>query len=136
VLVVDASVIAPIVADDGPHGHLLRARIRDETLAAPDLLRIEVVSVIRKQLLRQLLTPARAAAAVEDLSALPIRVFPTSPFVSRIWQVRDNVAPYDACYVATAESLQCPFLTADARLGRAIAFDDSLDVAVEVFAAS
>ncbi|RJQ13077.1 MAG: VapC toxin family PIN domain ribonuclease, partial [Dehalococcoidia bacterium] len=30
-----------------------------------------------------------------------------------------NVTAYDACYVALAEGLACPLLTADARLARA-----------------
>ena len=49
VLVVDASVIAPAVADGGPDGEACRARIKGQSVAAPDLLRVEAVSVIRRQ---------------------------------------------------------------------------------------
>ncbi|MDH5294097.1 MAG: VapC toxin family PIN domain ribonuclease, partial [Acidimicrobiia bacterium] len=49
-LVVDASVIAPVVADAGPDGVRFRQRLHSEQVAAPDLLRVEVVSVIRRQL--------------------------------------------------------------------------------------
>ncbi len=47
VLVVDASVIASFVADGGPGGDKVRARLRGESIAGPDLLRVEVMSVIR-----------------------------------------------------------------------------------------
>ena len=56
VLVVDASVIAPAVADGGPDGEACRARIKGQSLAAPDLLRVEAVSVIRRQLANGALT--------------------------------------------------------------------------------
>jgi len=89
VLVVDASVIAPAVADGGRDGDTCRARLRGETLAAPDLLRLETMSVLRRQLLR------------------------------RGWELRDNATAYDSCYAALAEALDCPLLTADKRLANA-----------------
>jgi predicted nucleic acid-binding protein len=49
----------------------------------------------------------------------------------RVWELRDNLTPYDAAYVAVAETLGCPLLTADGRLGRA----PGLSCAVEVLAA-
>jgi len=43
---------------------------------------------------------------------------PHRPLLSRIWELRDSVSAYDACYVALAERLGVPLLTCDARLGR------------------
>ena len=37
----------------------------------------------------------------------------------RIWELRDNVTAYDAAYVALAEAIECPLVTADTRLSRA-----------------
>ena len=37
----------------------------------------------------------------------------------RAYELRENVTAYDAAYVALAEALDCPLLTADARLARA-----------------
>jgi predicted nucleic acid-binding protein len=119
VLVVDASVLAPVVADGGPDGARYRHRLRGEQVAAPDLVRVEVLSVLRRQLLLGALKERQAAHAVQDLLALPVTVYPTSLVLARCWQLRDNVTAYDACYVALAESLGCALLTADARLGRA-----------------
>lgn len=36
--------------------------------------------------------------------------------LERIWQLRHNLSAYDAAYVAVAESLDAPLLTADQRL--------------------
>jgi predicted nucleic acid-binding protein len=119
VLVVDASVVAPAVADGGPDGEACRSQIKGEPLAAPDLLRVEAVSVIRRQLANGALTPAQATNAIEDLLNLPITVYPTAPLLRRAWELRDNVTAYDACYVALAEALDCSLATADQRLANA-----------------
>ncbi len=115
-LVVDASVIAPAVADGGPDGEVCRARINGQSLAAPDLLRVEAVSVIRRQLANGALTALQATTAVEDLMSLPITVYPTAALLRRAWELRDNATAYDACYVALAEALGCVLATADQRL--------------------
>lgn len=118
-LVVDASVIAPAVADGGPDGVRFRQRLRGERLAGPDLLRVEVVSVIRRQLRAGALDAGPAERAVADLLELPVAVYPTGPLLSRCWELRDNLTTYDACYAALAETLDCTLLTADARIARA-----------------
>jgi predicted nucleic acid-binding protein len=119
VLVVDASVIAPAVADAGELGSRLRRRLRGERLAAPDLLRLEVLSVIRRQASRRVLSLRRADEAVADLLDLPISVYPTIPLLRRVWELRGNVSVYDACYLALAEALDAALLTADMRLAAA-----------------
>ena len=118
-LVVDASVVAPAVADGGDDGWRHRQRLRGEQLAAPDLLRVEVLSVLRRQHRRGGLDAGQVAAAVDDLLDLELDVYPTGPLLRRAWELRENVIAYDACYVALAEALDCPLLTADARLSRA-----------------
>ena len=118
-LVVDASVIAPVVADAGPDGVRFRQRLHSEQVAAPDLLRVEVLSVIRRQLHIGTLDVTQAEQAVTDLLDLPITVYPTAPLLLRCWELRDNLTAYDACYIALAETLGCSLLTADARLSRA-----------------
>lgn len=118
-LVVDASVIGPAVADGGPDGIRYRQRLHTEQIAALDLLRIEVVSVIRRQLRVGTIDATQAEQAVTDLLDLPLTVYPTAPLLPRSWQLRENLTAYDACYIALAETLGCSFLTADSRLSRA-----------------
>lgn len=119
VLVVDASVLAPVVADAGRDGERFRARLRDETLIGPDLLRVEVASVLRRHVDHGSLTPRQAQAAMDDLLALPIVIYPTAPLLRRVWELRPNVTAYDGCYVALAEAVGVPLLTADQRLANA-----------------
>lgn len=118
-LVVDASVIAPAIADGGPDGEACRARIKGQSLAAPDLLRVEAVSVIRRQLANGALSATQANNAIDDLMNLPIAVYPTAALLRRAWELRDNATAYDACYVALAEALGCALVTADQRLANA-----------------
>lgn len=118
-LVVDASVLAPAIVDAGTDGATIRARLRGETIAGPDLLRVEVLAVIRKRRIDGSLSADQADAAVDDLLDLPLSVFPAAPLVRRAWALRDNLTAYDAVYVALAEALDCPLLTADARLANA-----------------
>ncbi len=118
-LVVDASVIAPAIADGGPDGDTCRARIKGQTLAAPDLLRLEAMSVLRRQLANGSLTAKQATNALDDLLNLPLVVYPTAPLLRRGWELRDNATAYDSCYVALAEALDCPLVTGDKRLANA-----------------
>lgn len=118
-LVVDASVLAVALADDGPDGDAARARLRGETLAAPELVDLEVTSVLRRQNRAGLLEARRATLALTDLAALPMRRAPHLPLLPRCWELRENLTAYDAAYVALAEALGGTLLTGDRRLARA-----------------
>lgn len=118
-LVVDASVLAPALGDDGPDGDLARARLRGEQLAAPELIDLEVVSVLRRHHATGLVATRRVRLALDDLVDLPIERAPHRPLLARCWKLRDNLTVYDAAYVALAEVLDATLVTADAGLGRA-----------------
>ena len=118
-LVVDASVLAPALADDGADGDKARARLRGQALVAPELVDLETTSVIRRQLLAGALDTRRARLALTDLVELPLRRVPHRPLLARCWELRQNVTVYDAAYVALAELLDVVLLTADVRLANA-----------------
>src|SRR5581483_8548479 len=73
VIVVDAGVVAVALADDGSDGDKARYRLRGEVLSAPDLLDLEVTSVLRGRLLDGHLVARRAGLALDDLRSLPVR---------------------------------------------------------------
>lgn len=118
-LVVDASVLAPVVADARGDGRRFRDRLRNEVVVGPDLLRIEVTAVLRRHASTGQLTLEQADAAIGDLLLFPITVFPTTPLLRRVWELRQDLTAYDGCYVALAEAVDRPLLTADRRLANA-----------------
>ncbi|MHB1710530.1 MAG: type II toxin-antitoxin system VapC family toxin [Acidimicrobiales bacterium] len=118
-IVVDASVLAPALADDGVDGDQARARLRRDSLAAPELIDLEVSSVLRRLLLSGQLPSRRAEMAMSDLVALPLRRVSHRVLLPRCWSFRENLTIYDASYVALAEQLDAVLVTADARLSRA-----------------
>ncbi len=118
-LVVDASVLATALADDAGDGDRARARLRGEALAAPDLVNLEVTSVLRGRLAGGHISARRAELVLTDLVALPLERWPSLRLIPRCWELRDNLTVYDAAYVALAEALAVPLLTADARLAKA-----------------
>ena len=118
-IVVDASVLSVALGDDGGDGANARASLRDHTLVAPELIDLEVVSVLRRRVNAGLMTPTRAELALTDLTELPMRRASHRPLLSRCWELRETVTPYDAAYIALAEILEIALLTADGRLARA-----------------
>jgi predicted nucleic acid-binding protein len=109
-IVVDASVLANVVGDDGDDGAAARGRMRSEAaLAAPDLIDIETLAVLRKRWLAGSLTETRFQDAINDLRALALDRYPALPLIGRIAELRANVTAYDAAYVALAEALGCRY---------------------------
>lgn len=128
VIVVDASVLVPALADDGPDGDRARDRLRQDALAAPELVDLEVESVLRRTLDMGALDLRRARLALDDLVALPMSRAPHTPLLARCWELRDNLTTYDAAYVALAEALDTVLITADARIAGAPGPDCPIEV--------
>ncbi len=118
-LVVDASVLAVALMDNGPDGDHVRARLRGEDLAAPSLIDLEVASVWRGLARGRQLDARRVAFALEDLRALPLERVDHGALIKRCWELRENLTIYDASYVALAEVLNATLVTGDRRIARA-----------------
>lgn len=118
-IVVDASVLANAVGDDGADGEVARRALGDGgALHAPDLVDVETASVLRRAWRRGDLDDERLLAAAVDLADLPVVRHPVRSLVGRALGLRENLTLYDGVYVALAEALGCPLLTADRRLAR------------------
>lgn len=117
-LVVDASVLAVALVDHGPDGDAARGRLDGQWLAAPEIADLEVTSVLRGLERAGRLGPRHAELALADLADLPLRRAPHAPLLPRCWELRHNLTPYDAAYVALAELLGATLLTGDGRLAR------------------
>lgn len=128
-IVIDASVLANAVGDDGEDGRAARDRLTAAGAAsAPDLVDVETVAVLRKRWLAADITARRFRSAVDDLLMLPIARFPVAPLMIRAYELRANVTAYDASYIALAEGLDCLLVTADARLARAAGIRCTVEV--------
>lgn len=115
----DASVLANALGDDGDDGAIARTRLTESELAAPDLIDVETVAVLRKRWIAGDLTAQRFSDAIDDLEDLDLARYPTLPLMRRAFELRDNLTAYDAVYVALSEQLGCTLLTADRRLATA-----------------
>ena len=118
-LVVDATVVVSALIDSGREGEWASEQLARGPLAAPHHMPVEVANVLRRTALQGEIPDSVAALALQDLLDLRFELFPFAPFARQAWALRDNVTPYDAWYVALAESLDAPLATLDDRLRRA-----------------
>ncbi|HSF03192.1 MAG TPA: type II toxin-antitoxin system VapC family toxin [Solirubrobacterales bacterium] len=119
-IVVDASAIVELLLQaDRAAAVRFRLARADESLHAPHLLDVEVVSAVRRYHLGGDLSAQRGREALSDLSALPVTRYPHDVLLPRIWELRHSLSAYNAVYVALAELLDAPLLTLDRRLASA-----------------
>lgn len=118
-VVVDASVVAAALLDDGPDGRASVDVLSAGGLYAPQLLPFEVANVIRRTTLRGAVDASSGALAIADLGRLAVELVPFEALTGRIWELRENLTAYDAAYVASAEVLEATLFTLDERLTRA-----------------
>lgn len=118
-LVVDASCLYEVLAD-GVRAEPVRQRLAgDPDHAAPHVIDIEVLSVIRRHHLSGRLDETASRQAVDDLRDWPGERFGHQPLLGRVWELRATVRGWDAAYVALAEAFAATLVTLDDRLARA-----------------
>ena len=113
-IVVDASAMVEALVGRDVDTELLDALAGE--VAAPHLLDVEVLSVLRGLALGGKLPPDAAEAARRDHFAFAITRHEAGPLADRIWQLRHRCTSYDAAYLALAEGLDVPLYTCDAKL--------------------
>ncbi|MXZ79283.1 MAG: type II toxin-antitoxin system VapC family toxin [Acidimicrobiia bacterium] len=115
--VVDASVAVEYLLRT-PLGIPLTDTMEEASLAAPEMLDAEVMSVLRRAVLTGRLDEARAVMALSDLALWPIDRVSHRALALLAWEHYRSISAYDAFYVAAARALGVPLLTADGRLAR------------------
>ena len=93
--------------------------IEGASLAAPELMDAEVLSVLWRAVLKGHLQEARAQMAVDDLAHWPVDRISHRSLAPLAWRYHRNVSAYDAFYVAATRAHGLPLITADGRLSRA-----------------
>ena len=120
-IVVDASAVLEILLRT-PAAKAVEARLFHSaqlTLHAPHLLDVEVANALRRYAVAGDINDERGRAALTDLADFPIRRYPHTFLLTRVWLLRSNLTAYDAVYVALAEALDAILLTRDQRLAAA-----------------
>lgn len=89
--------------------------------AAPELILVEAAQALHRKCQRGFLTPKERDALWVDMRRTPIDLLPLHEHVDRALAlaVAHRLTVYDALYLAIAEHLGAPLLTADADLTRA-----------------
>lgn len=118
-IVVDASCLYEVVAGRPLAEHIRGRLIADEAQAAPDVVDVEVFSMIRREFLAGKIDTTLAELAISDLTSWPGERFGHRGLLGRAWELRTTVRGWDAMYVALAEFLDATLVTLDGRLGRA-----------------
>ncbi len=93
--------------------------MRPAELVAPELLDPEVLSALRRAVLRGVIPDSRALLALDDLANWPIKRIGHRALTLEAWRHRHNAGAYDAFYVAAAHAVNASILTTDGRLARA-----------------
>ncbi|WP_017572297.1 type II toxin-antitoxin system VapC family toxin [Nocardiopsis halotolerans] len=121
-VVIDASVLVNALVSDGTAGARANELLAEkDTWAAPEHMPMEVFSAVRGLCLGGGITEGRAHAALTELSeGLEIDLVGVRRLSSMMWELRGHVSGYDAAYAAAARLLDCPLVTADIRLAKAV----------------
>jgi predicted nucleic acid-binding protein len=117
--VIDCSAMIELLAAKTPTGDAIARRVTSaQTLYAPYVLDGEVISALLGLMRGKKITEREADAALSSYRAFPVERQDVLPLWPRLKGLHANLSAYDAQYVALAEALQVPLVTADARIKR------------------
>jgi predicted nucleic acid-binding protein len=114
-IVADASVVVDSLLDAGPARSLLVA----EQVQVPSVIDAEVANTLRTHVRLGRLSGTEGWRLLNIYRWMAVTRHDIFAMFDRIWELRDDLTAYDAAYVALAEAIDCPLVTADARMSRA-----------------
>jgi predicted nucleic acid-binding protein len=127
VIVLDASAAVEHVLATPP-GAAVARRLRGETIHVPAHFDVEAIGAIRRAVVRRLINDHEGLVAVADFLSLPVRHWPTKPFIRRAYQLRTTHSVADGVYVALAEGFGAPLITCDGRLAQSHGHDAQIEL--------
>jgi predicted nucleic acid-binding protein len=117
--VIDCSAFIGLLAAKTETADAIARRVTAvQTLYAPYVLDGEVISALLGLMRGQKISEREADAALSNYHAFPIDRQDVLPLWPRLKSLHANLSAYDAQYVALAEALGVPLITADARIKR------------------
>ena len=115
-VVVDASVAVKWVVEETGSEHAVL--LLERQLVAPDLICAEIANILWKKVRRRELAADEAEVAAQALEGADIEMVATRPYLAAatVIAVELDHPAYDGIYLAVAERLDLPLVTADRRL--------------------
>jgi predicted nucleic acid-binding protein len=112
-----SGTLDPARANSEEPADAVRAVTAGERIAAPHAVDLECASALRGLTRGGKLASDESLRALLLLGRMNLRRYEHAPLLPRIWELRHNMWPYDACYVALAESLNATLVTIDRNSG-------------------
>jgi predicted nucleic acid-binding protein len=116
VIVLDTSALVEFLVGADQVAERVRTAVVDERLAAPHGVDLECASTLRGLVLGGKLPADEGRRALDLLGSVNLRRHRHVPLLPRVWELRHNLWPYDAAYVALAEVLHADLVTVDRKL--------------------
>ena len=128
-MVIDASAAIELLLDTA-RGRRLSERLDAGApeIQVPHLVDLEIAQVLRRYVRRGTVSADQGAEALRHWRSLQLERYEHRRFLSRVWELRDNVSAYDAVYVALAEALSTVLVTADRKLAGAPGLDGRIEL--------
>ncbi|MBT6276583.1 MAG: type II toxin-antitoxin system VapC family toxin [Chromatiales bacterium] len=119
-MVLDASAAIELLLNT-PLARTIAGHISDESISldAPHLIDVEITQAPRRYVNLGNISQEQRFKALGHWRDLNVERHPHEPYLTRVWQLRNNFSADDATYVVLAEVLGSPLLTADAKLAGA-----------------
>ncbi|MCA9450155.1 MAG: type II toxin-antitoxin system VapC family toxin [Candidatus Omnitrophica bacterium] len=122
-LVLDASVVIKLLVEEPLSDRVdrlfdLLADSSDHQFFVPDLLYIECSNILWKYTRRFGLPETEAKKKLEEIYALDFDVIPILGYLPNALEaaLKHEISVYDGCYIAVADFLKAPLVTADEKL--------------------
>ena len=119
-IVLDTSAMVEFLVGTDSIAESIRALSTGEKLAAPHAIDLECASTLRGLVNGNKLPPDEGERALQLLARMSLKRYAHTPLLPRIWQLRHNMWPCDAAYVALAESLGVELVTLDSKICNSI----------------
>jgi predicted nucleic acid-binding protein len=117
-IVLDTSALVEFLVGSDPAGDAVRAATKGQRLAAPHAIDLECAATLRGLVAGGKLPEGEGRRALDLLGRMNLRRYDHVPLLPRIWELRHNMWPYDAAFIALAETLDADLLTLDRKLTR------------------